>query len=393
MMNFRIGIHNSTIVDHSGGGVYYLNSLIAGLNHYTNHEIVVYYDNLNYKKYIFKSDKIEWLFVNNKSEYFRKFVLAASLITGKKPINYKWDINKYGKKPDLIITQESLFSYQMGIKFIGFIGDVMYKYFKNLGEYSFKRRFIRDLSTKLIINKSSGIVVDSNYSSNDLQRFFNGNKSKIKVVPLCIPPHINKLSNSNKDPKKILMQNKYKLPSKYLFYPSQYWEHKNHINLINAVNQAKLSKNITINLVLSGSDDWPLFQEIRKTIDSLSLQNQVITLGYVSDEDIITIYKKSRGIIYPSYGDYTGIPIVEAMYFGKPIAAANTFAIPEQVGNAGILFDPHNINDMMEKMITIWNDDELCKKLSQNSLIRLKNFSLKKFALLWNKMIIKAVSE
>tara|TARA_B100000315_G_C14571731_1_gene585923 strand:+ start:1316 stop:2491 length:1176 start_codon:yes stop_codon:yes gene_type:complete len=391
-MNYRIGILNSAIVDYSGGGVYYLNSLIAGLNRYTNHEIVVYYSDLKYEKYIFEDDKVEWIHFN-KNNLFRKIINATSLLFEKKIVNYKWDIKNHGIKPDVIITQESLFPYYMGVKFIGFIGDVMYKYFINLEEYSFKKKYIRDISTKIIIKKSSGIVVDSNYSSDDLKKFFKGNKPKIKVVPLCAPPHIDNVLKSNNERRRMPFQKKYNLPFKYFFYPSQYWEHKNHINLLNAVYQAKLSKNITINLVFSGSEDWPLFQEIRKTIELLSLQNQVITLGYVSDEDIISIYKKSRGVIYPSYGDYTGIPIVEAMYFGKPIAAANTFAIPEQVGNAGILFDPHNINDIMEKMITIWNDDGLCKKLSLNSINRSQNFSLKNFTLLWDEMISEAINE
>jgi glycosyltransferase involved in cell wall biosynthesis len=386
----RIGIHNSTITDYSGGGLYYLNSLIYGLNKYTNNKIVVYYEDDKYKKYIFESNNIEWKFIENKRIFCNKIINGTRLIFGKKILNSHWDKNKYGEKPDLIISQESLIGFYMGIEFVGFIGDVMYKYYPGLEEYSYLKRFIRNLATKSIVKMSSKLVVDSEYASNDIIKFFKCQKSKLEVIPLCAPPHFQNISENKDFFNKKLLQKKYKLPKKYLLYPSQFWEHKNHINLLKSFNKA-IQEGLDINLVLLGSKDWPLFKEINKMIISMSLTDRVKTLGYVSDEDILGLYKFSRALIYPSYADYTGIPLIEAMMLGKPIIASNTFAIPEQVGNAGLFFDPHNVEDIKEKIVSICTDNSLYEKLSVNSKNRSKIFSIKIFSESWNSLIQKSI--
>ena len=304
----------------------------------------------------------------------------------KKIVNYKWNEKLYGKKPDLIISQESLFGFYMDIKFIGFIGDVMYKYYPSLEEYSYKKRIVRNLSTETIVRKSSKIVVDSKFASNDITKFFKCKKSKLEIIPLCAPPHFQDLKVDINQIYKNSFLDKYSLFKKYLFYPAQFWEHKNHINLLLSIKKV-IDKGLKISLVLVGSKNWPFFKKIDEKIKSLALSEYVKTLGYLDDNEIINFYQYSRALIYPSYGDYTGIPIIEAMMLRKPIVASNTFAIPEQVGDAGIFFDPQNTDMISEKIIEITSDDNLYKELSINAAKRSKLFTIENFSISWKNII------
>jgi len=386
LKNKIIGIHNSTISDYSGGGLYYLNSLIYGLNKYTNFEIVVYYSDKNYEKYIFKSERIKWVKIKRHNSFIHRILNIIQVILKKKIVKYEWNEKQYGKKPDLIISQESLFGFYMEVKFIGFIGDIMYKYYPSLEEYSYKKRFVRNLSTETIIKKSLKVAVDSELASNDISKHFKCKKSKLKIIPLCAPPHFQDLKVDINQINKDSFLEKYSLFKKYLFYPAQFWEHKNHINLLLSMKKV-IEKGFQISLVLVGSKNWPFYEKIDEKIKSLFLSEYVKTFGYVDDNEIINFYQYSRALIYPSFADYTGIPIVEAMMLGKPIIASNTFAIPEQVGDCGIFFDPNNINMMADKIIELISDDELHKKLSINSFNRSKIFSMKKFSNQWEYII------
>ena len=102
--------------------------------------------------------------------------------------------------------------------------------------------------------------------------------------------------------------------------------------------------------------------------------------GYISDEDLAVIYKNALVFVFPSLSEGFGLPLLEAMSFGVPVAASNATCIPEVCGNAPLYFDPKDPKDMARKMESLINNPALRKDLVQKGFENLKRFSWEKMA-------------
>ena len=121
------------------------------------------------------------------------------------------------------------------------------------------------------------------------------------------------------------------------------------------------------------------------------MEKQVFILGYLSEKEIVALYKTSIALVYPSLIGPTNIPILEAMVLGTPVLCSNLFSMPDQTGDAGLLFDPFNVNDMVEKIHRIWVDENLRQELIQKGYKKVKNMTLENFAMQWEKIIEEAL--
>ena len=140
-----------------------------------------------------------------------------------------------------------------------------------------------------------------------------------------------------------------KLPDKFLFYPAQFWVHKNHLRLIEAFREVA-TEVPDLNLVLTGKkrDEY---QVVMDAIDKFGLNERVFHLGYVEQGDLHAIYKLAAALVMPSLFESVSIPIYEAFQVGTPVAASNILAIPEQVGDAGLLFEPTSVASIRDAML------------------------------------------
>lgn len=368
-----------------------MNSLISGLKTITDFKVIVYYNDLNYKNYIFEAPNFEWRYIQGNAGKLKKLNNGLSTVLGFSFPFVKWDMETHGTKPDILITQESLLGFYTKVPFIGFVGDIMYKYFPKLDEYSIKKRSLRDISTKRVIEKSVYTIVDSEYCKNDLVKFYDADPSKIIPIPLCAPPHVYAYQNMDDEEADRIIR-KYGVPDSYLFYPAQYWEHKNHFRLIEALCFLKQKKEHKIPVVFVGSKKWEKYQKVVDFVNDHGLNDQVYFLGYVPDRNMVALYKRARAFIYASYGDYTGIPILEAMVLKTPVLSSNYFSLPVQVGDAGILFDPHDTNDIAGKILEIWDNTALRDKLIAAASRRAEELSPDKFSRKWISIIKQSLA-
>lgn len=144
--------------------------------------------------------------------------------------------------------------------------------------------------------------------------------------------------------------------------------------------------NLGIHLILVGSKQNN-FENVMKTIKELKLENRVKYLGYVPEEDMPYLYKLATALVMPTLFESVSMPIWEAFYLGVPVVSSNVCALPEQVGDAGLLFDPNNPIDMAEKIYMIWTDKELRKKLVKKGEERVKNLTIENYAKQWEQLI------
>jgi len=99
------------------------------------------------------------------------------------------------------------------------------------------------------------------------------------------------------------------------------------------------------------------------------------------------LYKLSTALVMPTLFESLSIPIWEAFYLGVPVVSSNVCALPEQVGDAGLLFDPNDVEDMAGKIYRIWIDEDLRKELIQRGYERIKDLTFEKYAKDWESII------
>ncbi len=167
------------------------------------------------------------------------------------------------------------------------------------------------------------------------------------------------------------------LPPAYAFYPANRWAHKNHDRLLAAIRLLRDEYDLTIPLVCSGHD-VATGSPLRDTIARYGLQDVVHDRGYVSAQQMATLYRHARLLIFPSLYEGFGLPLVEAMAAGCPIAAAGCTSIPEVVGQAGLLFDPWQVSTIADALRELWNDGELRASLAQQGRQRVREFSIQR---------------
>jgi glycosyltransferase involved in cell wall biosynthesis len=238
-----------------------------------------------------------------------------------------------------------------------------------LGEYFFIIFF------KNAINKSTKILVPSNFVKKQLIDDWKINSQKIIVIPEAVDDSL--LAKEGKPPSGI------KKP--YIFYVGNAHPHKNVEGLIKAFLLLK-KKYGDLKLVLSGYDHY-FWQRIKKEYQ----HQDIIYTGYVSEEKLVTLYKNALLFVMPSFEEGFGIPLLEAMACECPVVSSNAGSLPEVGGDGAIYFDPKNIDDMVLKISQVLNSDKLRKELVEKGFRRYKDFSWERLAKLTLEAYTKCV--
>ena len=294
-------------------------------------------------------------------------------------------INEVSKNIDdlglnlLIIPNQEIIPALIRTKSITAIHDLMHRY-ENFPENNSPKEYkYREYVCKNICKSASVILVDSKIGKQQvIESYGKKYEEKIKILPYTIPPYLFNDTEKAVDG----------IPQKFIFYPAQFWKHKNHKNLLLAANKLKTQSNIDINFVFVGSQK-NAYQDILNLIKDLQLENQVKILGYVSNEEMIYLYKNARALIMPTFFGPTNIPPIEGMTMGCPVAVSNIYGMPEQIGDAGLKFNPSSIDEIADVLLRLWTDDELCKDMIKKGYKQAKNFTQDEF----NEKLLKIIKE
>jgi glycosyltransferase involved in cell wall biosynthesis len=218
------------------------------------------------------------------------------------------------------------------------------------------------------------LLVDSEIGREDIIRFYGEcgvDKDRVRVLPF-LPACDVSIETAQKAGRQV--RELYSLPERFLFYPAQFWPHKNHLNLVRALNWIKQNHGFDVQLVLCGSHTGELreqtFSEVQLVADRLGVLQQIHYLGYVDDAAIAGLYKEAVALVMPTYFGPTNIPVVEAWSLGCPVLTSDVRGIREQVGDAGLLADPRSAEDLARAMLRLWTDRELCLDLIRRGKLR-----------------------
>lgn len=237
-------------------------------------------------------------------------------------------------------------------------------------KFTKKHRLIQNTLLPHILRKADKIIVDSNSTKNDIIKFYPRYEDKIKVIYLGVESHF--FPRSNHEIEKTL--DKYNVDFRYILFLGTVEPRKNIIRVVDAFIQLKQEGNIEQKLIITGRKGW-LYKDIIEKINKTPFSQDIIFTDFVDDEDLPSLYSGAEIFLYPSLYEGFGLPVLEAMSCGSPVITSNLSSLPEVAGDAAILVDPMNVEEIVQAMEKLLRDRELRKELKRKSLERAKFFS------------------
>lgn len=238
------------------------------------------------------------------------------------------------------------------------------------------RRFL-ELSLEKTCREADQIITISKFSKKEIMRYLSVDGKKIAVVPLGVDRHYYHPNYSEREVQRI--KHKYGLDGSYFLYLGTIEPRKNVERLIRAYAAVNRRKKDVPPLILAGKKGW-LYEGIYRAVEELHLQDKVKFLGYVTIQDAPKLMKGALAFVFPSLYEGFGLPVLEAMACGTPVITSRAASLPEVAGEAGILVDPLDMEELACAMHRIMEDAALRKQLGEKGVVQAQKFSWKRTA-------------
>lgn len=223
-----------------------------------------------------------------------------------------------------------------------------------------------------ILERSDAIIADSEWTKSDICHFYSIPPEKIKVIPLGYDRILFRPQND------LSALDAYGLGNKpYLLAVGSTKPRKNLLRLTKSFG---MMRNQTHLLVLAGLHNVEVKKQILKEAKNFGVEDRVVFLDYVKEDDLPVLYSGATLFCYPSLYEGFGLPVLEAMACGTPVVASNATSIPEVAGQAAILVDPKDCEEIATAMDSILNDSDCRSTLRAAGLDRVTCFSWEKAA-------------
>lgn len=234
-------------------------------------------------------------------------------------------------------------------------------------------RWYLNLTLPLYCRRASHIIAVSDCTRRDLAAAYGLPPEKITVIHEAADPRFRPQPPDLVDD----VRTRYDLPDRYLLFVSTIEPRKNLIRLLEAF-EIVHAEGLTDGLVIVGKRGW-LYGDFFARLEMSPVRDAVLLPGYVPDEDLPAIYTGAQAFVLPSLYEGFGLPALEAMACGAPVACSNVSSLPEVAGNAALFFDPHDVSATVNVLRRLLGDAELREALRQRGLERAATFS-------WNRV-------
>lgn len=288
---------------------------------------------------------------------------------------FNWSVKRALKKykADVFFSPDGYMSLTSNAKQVGVIHDLNFEHYPQDLPKSARKYLLKYFP--LFAQKANKIITVSEYSKQDIIDTYKVNPNKISVAYNGIGDFFIPIKNSKKED----VKRKFTSNKDYFLFVGALHPRKNIINLFKAFDLYKTQTNSENKLLVVGEKYW-WNDEIKTVFESLKNQKDIVFTGHVQSDELNEIYGAGLALVFPSYFEGFGIPLVEAMKCELPIVSSNATCLPEIAGDAAIYFDPFSVEDIANSLTKISQDEALRTKLIENGKQRSNLFSWDKTA-------------
>jgi glycosyltransferase involved in cell wall biosynthesis len=249
------------------------------------------------------------------------------------------------------------------------VHDLAYKLYPHY--YSSRVRLLLSTLVPLSIRRAERVIVISEQTKQNVIREYGISPDKIVLTPLAAAPEF-RVQADPAELRRVLAC--YGIQAPYVLAVGNLEPRKNLVRIIRAFASLLDNGLPPHQLVIAGKAHWQ-GSVVGQEIERLGLGNQAILTGYVSTDDLVSLYNAARLFCYPSLHEGFGLPILEAMSCGAPVITSNTSSMPEVAGAAAWLVDPCSEQDLATAMERILTDEAQRRELREKGLRRAADFS------------------
>jgi glycosyltransferase involved in cell wall biosynthesis len=291
------------------------------------------------------------------------------------PWEFKWIdrvLNREGIEFFLNTTFEAV---TLTIPFVAIVWDLQHRLQPFFPEVSADGELEkRETFYSQVLGRAAFVIVGTEAGKSEVQRFYGVADEKIRILPHPTPSFA--LEEIARDPETLA---KYKLPPDYVFYPAQFWTHKNHAAIVKAVAHLKRTENLRLPVVFTGSDQGNE-RHVRELVEKMQIQDQVFFLGHVSRPTLRALYQNALALCYVSFFGPENLPPLEAFGLGCPVIAADVPGASEQLGDAAIRINPANELEIAQALKLVSHDKAKREELIRRGQERARRFTGRDFA-------------
>lgn len=327
--------------------------------------------------------------------YNQKYIYASNVtghilgLPARHPYLYRLWFNFSVKKAlkkykcDLFYSPDGFLSLTSKVKQIGVIHDLNFEHNPDdlrLRDVKFYTKYFPKFA-----RIAKQIITVSNYSKNDIIKTYHIDENKITTLYNGVSSIFNEISVADKQS----VKEKFSQSCDYFLYVGALHPRKNIHRLIYAFDIFKKKNSSNFKLLIVGEKAFKT-SEIEDAYNNSDFKKDIIFTGYISNIDLAEITASSYALVYPSYFEGFGIPVLESLKCGVPACISNKTSLPEVGGDAVLYFDPFNIDDIAKSMSLIL-DDDIYSMLKEKSLKQASLFSWDKHAEKLSEIIHKTI--
>lgn len=237
------------------------------------------------------------------------------------------------------------------------IPHLTYPHDPRLAKYSYK-----------YLKKAAHIIAISENTKKNLIKFCGCKEENISVIYYGCGKSFTMLSEKKRN---FLRYDKFKFPrNSFLILITGHQEYKNHFSALKVLEQIKkYKKNVFLVRLGRQSQMW------KETKSKFAIKDNLIEINSINHEDIVELYNSVDCLLFPSWYEGFGRPPLEAMACGIPVISSNAASLPEIVGNAGLLYQPNDLNGMIKGLISIIDNESIRKHMISNGLKQASKFT------------------
>lgn len=263
------------------------------------------------------------------------------------------------------------------LKTVVTVHDVGFQKFLEQYQYRWWRLYGGRISN-YAARAATHVIAVSESTKRDLIENLQVKPSKITVIYEGVSHEIFRQQFNNLAMEQL--RRKYNINGKYLLFVGTVQPRKNLVRLIEAFQRTLHSPNPPNSLTIVGKRGW-LADEIYAAPKKFGVEDRVKFLGYVPTDDVISLMNGAAAFVFPSLYEGFGLPVLEAMACGCPVVTSNISSLPEVAGEAGILVDPHSVEDIARGITEVLRLDENQRRaLIEKGIKQARKFTWEKTA-------------
>lgn len=259
------------------------------------------------------------------------------------------------------------------INYITTVWDLCHRDAPEFPEVRWNQQFeAREKNYRALLPRATAIFVDSDLGKKNITYRYGIDEGRVHVMPFQASAATRKPeAGSSSSP--INVREKYSLNVPYVFYPAQFWAHKNHVYLLESLRMLENRYGHRVGAIFSGGDKGNLTY-VQSYVRKMNLEQRVRFVGFVDNDEIPELFRQSLALVMPTYFGPTNLPPLEAFELGVPVLYSDKAGLRDQVGNAALLMDLGDPMSMADHIKNLIDDPQLRIRLVEAGRDRLKCF-------------------